>query len=162
MSDLLELLERYRQGSDLVVAALKDTAPPEIDHAPDAQSWSLRKIVAHLADSEVVAAWRFRRLIADHDPILEAFDEKLWATRLGYERRHPSDSLKSFLQLRAENHDLLLHIEPGLFDNAGTHVERGRVTLRDMVRINADHAERHAAQIRRVREHFRSTTSEKQ
>jgi hypothetical protein len=162
MSNVPDLLERYRQGSELVVAALVDTLPAEIDHAPDAQSWSLRKIVAHLADSEVVAAWRFRRLIADVDPVLEAFDEKLWAANLAYERRHPSDSLKFFLQLRVENYDLLRQLDARFFDNAGTHVERGRVTLRDMIRINADHAERHAAQIRRVRDHFRSIASEKQ
>ena len=94
-----------------------------------------------------VAAWRFRRLIADTHPVLEAFDEKLWATNLGYNRRHPADSLKSFLQLRAENHDLLNHLVPEYFDKAGSHAERGRVTLRDMVRINADHAEKHAARI---------------
>jgi hypothetical protein len=67
--------------------------------------------------------------------------------------------LKSFLQLRSENHDLLLHLTPESFDRAGTHQERGRVTLRDMVRINVEHAEKHAAQIRRVREHFKSHSS---
>lgn len=159
MSDLPELLERFRKGADLVVASLADTKPEEIDYSPDQQSWSLRQIAAHLADSEVVAAWRFRRLIADTDPVLEAFDEKLWATNLGYNRRHPADSLKSFLQLRAENHDLLNHLVPEYFDKAGSHAERGRVTLRDMVRINADHAEKHAAQIRRVRDHFKSHSS---
>ena len=156
MNELPELLENYRRGADLVVAALADTIPTEIDHAPDEHSWSLRKIVAHLADSEVVAAWRFRRLIADPNPTLEAFDEKLWAANLGYDWRHPSDSLKSFLHLRTENHDLLMHLTPDYFDRSGTHVERGRVTLKDMIRINIEHAERHAAQIRRVREHFRS------
>jgi hypothetical protein len=161
MSDISELLERFRTGADLVVAALTKTEPEEIDYAPDVQSWSLRKVVAHLADSEIVAAWRFRRLIADPEPTLEAFDEKLWAANLGYERRHPSDSLKSFLHLRTENHDLLRHLAPECFNRAGTHVERGRVTLSDMIRINADHAEQHAAQIRRVREHFRSNTSQK-
>jgi hypothetical protein len=159
MSDLPELLERFRKGADLVVASLADTKPEEIDYSPDEQSWSLRQIAAHLADSEVVAAWRFRRLIADTDPVLEAFDEKLWAANLGYNRRHPADSLKSFLQLRVENHDLLNHLVPEYFDKVGNHAERGRVTLRDMVRINADHAEKHAAQIRRVRDHFKSHSS---
>jgi hypothetical protein len=160
MNELPELLERLRKGADLVVAALADTKPAEIDYAPDEQSWSLRQIAAHLADSEVVAAWRFRRLIADTNPVLEAFDEKLWAANLGYSRRHPADSLKSFLQLRAENHDLLHHLAPEYFDKAGTHVERGRVTLRDMILVNVEHAEKHAAQIRRIRDHFKAHSSD--
>ena len=89
----------FAKGADLVVAALSDTQPAEIDYSPDEQSWSLRDIAAHLADSEIVAARRFRRLIADPDPVLEAFDEKLWAANLGYNRRHPGDCLKSFLAL---------------------------------------------------------------
>lgn len=159
MNDVPELLERFRKGADLVVAALVDTKPAEIDYSLDERSWSLRQIAAHLADCEVAAAWRFRRLIADPDPVLEAFDEKLWAANLGYNRRHPADCLKSFLHLRTENHDLLQHLVPEVFDNAGTHVERGRVTLRDMVRINAEHTEIHAAQIRKVRDQFRSHSS---
>lgn len=158
---LPELLNRFRDSADLVVDALTETLPDEIDHTPDAQAWSLRKIIAHLADSEIVAGWRFRRLIADPEPTLEAFDEKLWAANLGYDRRHPSDSLKSFLQLRTVNHDLLAHVSPEHFQKAGTHTERGRVTLESMVRINVDHTERHAAQIRRVRDHFRSNDSER-
>jgi hypothetical protein len=161
MNDVPELLERFRKGADLVVAALADTKPAEIDYTPDEHSWSLRQIAAHLADSEVVAAWRFRRLIADTNPVLEAFDEKLWAANLGYHRRHPADSLKSFLQLRGENHDLLHHLDPQSFDNAGAHVERGRVTLRDMVRINIEHTEKHAAQIQRVRDHFKAQSTSK-
>ena len=157
MNDVPDLLERFRKGADLVVAALSDTQPAEIDYSPDEQSWSLRQIAAHLADSEIVAAWRFRRLIADPDPVLEAFDEKLWAANLGYNRRHPGDCLKSFLHLRTENHDLLKHLAPDAFDKIGTHVERGRVTLRDMIRINAEHAENHAAQIRKARDHFDPT-----
>jgi DinB family protein len=156
MNDVPELLERFRKGADLVVAALADTKPAEIDYSPDDLSWSLRQIAAHLADSEVVAAWRFRRLISDSNPVLEAFDEKLWAANLGYNRRHPADCLKSFLHLRTENYDLLQHLIPEYFDRTGTHVERGCVTLRDMVRMNAEHAENHAAQIRKVREHFKS------
>jgi hypothetical protein len=39
------------------------------------------------------------------------------------------------------------------------HRERGRVTLRDMIRVNVEHAEKHAGQIRRVRDHFKSNSS---
>jgi len=162
MDEIPELLERFRQGGALVDTALNGALPDEIDYHPQPNAWSVRQIAAHLADSEVVAAWRFRRLIADSNPTLEAFDEKLWAAHLGYERRDPITNLIAFLRMREENYDLLSHLAPQYFENEGTHVERGRLTLRDMLRINVEHAERHAAQIRRVRDDFRATASENQ
>jgi hypothetical protein len=159
MKELSELLERFRRGGELVQDALEGTLPEEIDYHPEPHAWSVRQIAAHLADSEVVAGWRVRRLIADSNPTLEAFDEKRWATHLGYERRDPQNNLAAFLRMRAENYDLLAHLTPQYFENEGTHVERGRLTLNDMVRINTEHAERHAAQIHRVRDHYRSSTS---
>lgn len=162
MADAIELLERFRAGSDLVVEALADTLPEEIDFAPDLEAWSLRQIVAHIADCEVAAAWRFRKLIAEPGAVLDSFDQNRWAAELGYNRRHPSDSLKLFLALRADNYDQLLQLTAVDFQKWGTHPERGRVTLLDMLRINVEHAEKHAAQIRRVREQFRTAAPQDQ
>ena len=160
MSTPADLLERFRGGAHLVEQALDGLAESEIDYHPSPEAWSVRQLMAHLADSEVVAAWRFRRLIADHEPALEAFDEKRWAAHLGYDRRDTFENLASFRRLRAENYGLLSYLPADAFDRAGTHAERGRVTLRDMVMINVTHAERHADQIRRVRNSFRISKSE--
>jgi len=160
MDTLGDLLERFRASAHLVEQALDGMVESEIDFHPSPDAWSVRQLLAHLADSEVVAGWRFRRLIADHEPRLEAFDEKRWAAHLGYDRRDTAENLASFLRLRAENHGLLRDVPVQAFDRAGTHAERGRVTLRDMVMINVTHAERHADQIRRVRESFRQSKSE--
>lgn len=162
MEEVPVLLEQFREGADHVVAALADTQPAEIDHSPSPGAWSLRQIVAHLADAEIAAAWRFRRLIADPSPTLESFDEKLWAGNLAYDRRLPADSLKLFLALRSSNYDLLVQMKAEDFEKAGTHAERGRVTLQDMIRINVEHTENHAAQIRKVRNQFRATAPQPQ
>jgi hypothetical protein len=160
MADVPELLERYRRGCDLITAALAGVDDAEVDFRPEPKAWCVRQIAAHIADSEVVAGWRFRRLIADPNPTLEAFDEKLWALNLGYDWRAPQTSLESFVRLREENHGLLTRLGPDAFERAGTHVERGRVTLCDMIRINVEHAESHARQIERVRAAFQARTSE--
>ncbi len=38
--------------------------------------WSIRQIVAHLADADLVGAHRFRQLIAEENPTLVAFDQE--------------------------------------------------------------------------------------
>ncbi len=161
MNEIPELVERFRAGGELVRQALEGVSGPEADFRPGPDAWGVRQLAAHLADSEVVAGWRFRRLIADRNPTLEAFDEKLWAANLAYDRRDHTGNLASFLRLREENSQILALLPPEAFERAGTHVERGRVTLRDMVMINVIHAEHHAEQIRRVRDSFRINTSSK-
>jgi hypothetical protein len=43
------------------------------------------------------------------------------------------------------------------FERAATHSERGRITLLDLLRDGAAHAEGHAQQIMRTREKYRES-----
>ncbi len=107
MSDISELLERFRRGAEMVAVSITGAAGAELDWAPEPGKWSIRKIVAHLADSEVVATTRFRHVIAEENPKLEAYDQNAWAEKLDYDRRKTSQALESFRRIRAENYELL-------------------------------------------------------
>ncbi|MPY89426.1 MAG: hypothetical protein GEU99_16045 [Luteitalea sp.] len=50
--------------------------------APD--RWSVREILAHLADCEVVAGWRLRSILASSGTALQAFDQNRWAEVFKY------------------------------------------------------------------------------
>src|ERR1700686_5120326 len=71
MSDISELMERFRRGAEMVAVSITGAAGAELDWAPEARQWSIRKIVAHLADSEIVATTRFRHVIAEDNPKLK-------------------------------------------------------------------------------------------
>jgi len=79
MSEIAELLERFRRGAEPVAAALTGVAGAEQDHKEDPSRWSIRQIIAHLADSEIVAADRMRRIIAEDNPTVFPANQKLWA-----------------------------------------------------------------------------------
>jgi len=154
MSELAELLERFRRGPEYVAVAITGAAGSEVDYTPDGK-WSVRQIVAHLADSEIVGAMRFRQLIAEPSPTLQAFDQNAWAAKLDYAKRRPSQSLETFRRIRAENYELLKDLPPETFDRRGQHSERGPVSLLDMLRGYTEHAEKHSTQLREVRAAFK-------
>lgn len=156
MTELPELLERFRRGPEVLASALTGAAGAEVDFQPSAGSWSVRQIVAHVADSEVVATVRLRRVIAEDSPQLEAYDQNLWAERLDYARRKYSQSLETFRRLRAENYELIKDLPPEVWSRSGLHTERGVESLLDILRRNAEHAESHALQVRRVREAWKA------
>ena len=52
MSELAELLERFRRGAELLAVATTGAAGPELDFKPGENKWSVRQIACHLADAE--------------------------------------------------------------------------------------------------------------
>jgi DinB superfamily len=161
MSDIASLLERYRRGPELLAVVLTGVFGEEEDFVPAPGKWSARQIVAHLADAELVAAHRFRQVIAEENPTLVAFDQNAWAANLDYAHRKPKQSLETFRRIRAENHELLKNLPESAFERAGNHTENGPLTLRAMLEGYASHAESHARQLQALREEYQRVKHKK-
>jgi len=86
--------------------------------------------MAHLVDSEMVGAGRFRRVIAEENPTLMGHDEKAWAANLDYGRRNPADDLELFRRARRLNTELLSGLPAAAFDRVGTIRSAGRTPAR--------------------------------
>src|ERR1700680_4063258 len=99
MSDIPELLERLRRGAELVAVSITGAAGLEFFFVPEPRKGTMRQIVAHLSDSEIAAAMRLRRIIAEDNPRLEAYDQDAWANNLGYSPRKPSHALETFIRI---------------------------------------------------------------
>lgn len=156
MSEIPDLLERFRRGAELLAVAITGAAGSEVDFAPHPGQWSIRQIVAHLADAEIVATMRLRQILAEDDPKMQAWDQNAWATKLDYARRKPSQSLETFRRIRGENYELIKDLPESSFERAGVHSDRGRMTLKQLVQLIAEHAENHAAQLRARRAEFKA------
>jgi uncharacterized damage-inducible protein DinB len=154
MNEIPDLLERFRKGPEVVAAAIRDAAESELDFKAAPNDWSVRQIVAHLADAESANVVRLRQVISEDHPTLFPFDQNAWAERTDYSKRNPSQALETMRLLRAENYQLLKDLPAETFSRTGNHLKRGIMSLQDMVRLFAEHAEKHSEQIRRVREQF--------
>ncbi|MBM3814849.1 MAG: hypothetical protein FJW20_24760 [Acidimicrobiia bacterium] len=155
MSEWNELLERFRRGPELLAVATTGASNPELDFVPAPDAWSARQIACHLADSEVVGSDRFRRTIAENNPTLMGYNEKLWAENLDYARSRISHVLEKFRLIRGDSYELLKSLPEDAFSRVCTHSERGAMTLLDLLRIYAEHAENHSRQIMSVREKYK-------
>jgi hypothetical protein len=155
MSEIPELLERFRRGAEMVAVSITGAAGSEVDFIPEPGKWSIRQIVAHLSDSEIVGTMRMRRVIAEDNPKLEAFDQDAWTKNLDYAKRKPSQSLETFRRIRAENYELLKELPEAAFQRVGHHSEQGPLTLKQLLQGYAEHAEGHAAQLRARRAEFK-------
>jgi len=154
MSELADLLERFRRGPELLAVATTGAAGPELDFKPE-NKWSVRQIVCHLADSEAVAVMRLRQLIAEDNPVLQGWDQNAWTAKLDYEKRKISQALELFRVLRNSNYDLLKDQPEPVFARRGKHTTRGEMSLLEFTRLFAEHVESHVQQIAAIRAQYR-------
>lgn len=161
MSDTPALLERFRRGPEVLAMVLTGVFGEEEDFVTAPGKWSVRQIIAHLADVELVLAMRMRLVIAQDNPTLTVMDQEAWARNLDYARRKPKQSLETFRRLRAENHELLKPLPEATFERQGTHMERGLVTLRKLVEDYCGHTENHARQMVEIREAYKAAKGKK-
>lgn len=156
-SAILDLLGRRDPLHVLAATAAElERALDRLSHAqitqPEASGkWSIRHVLQHLADSELVWGWRLRLVLAQDRPPLTGYDQDLWASRLGYSAVEAEDAVQDFTVLRNANLRLLGRVTPADLDRIGVHVERGEESVRHMIRLYAGHDLMHLGQIERIR-----------
>jgi uncharacterized damage-inducible protein DinB len=131
--------------------AIEGLSPGQLREAEGRGKWSIGQVVHHLADSEVVWAWRMRLILAQDRPPLTGYDQDLWAERLHYDQGDPDDALDVFAVLRHANLRLVERASPADLRRVGVHAERGDESLEHLVRLYAGHDLLHLRQIERVR-----------
>jgi predicted transcriptional regulator len=144
------LIDRYKAGYDEIVKALDGADDAALDRRARPGTWSSREIVHHLADSEMTSAIRLRRLLAEDNPTIVGYDQDEFARRLHYDRPIAS-SLEAFRWARVSTAEILDGLSEAEWGRAGTHTESGPYTVIRWLEIYAEHAHKHAGQIRRAR-----------
>lgn len=121
-------------------------------HQPEApRKWSVRHVVQHLADSELVWSYRLRMVLAHDRPQLTGYDQDLWAERLRYDQAEVHQALREFAVLREANLRLLAGTSDDERRRVGIHAERGEESIAHMMRLYAGHDLLHLRQLDRIR-----------
>jgi len=117
---------------------------------PTPGRWSVAQILAHLSDTEVVLAYRIRMIVSAPGTPIQAFDQNAWAREMRYENRDCFASLSLFNALRTSVLALLASLEDEALDRFGVHAERGKESVRYLMRLNAGHDLNHLQQVERL------------
>jgi DinB superfamily len=143
------LIRQYRDGHSAVVEALRGLTDQELDRSAS-DEWTPRMIAHHLADSEMTSAIRLRRLIAEDDPVIDGYDEVVFAKRLTSDR--PIEpSLEAMRWARESTTQILERLTEDDWHRTGTHSESGPYSVEKWLTIYANHGHDHAKQIARSR-----------
>jgi hypothetical protein len=137
------LLDRYAQGPDLLRRAVRGLTPGQMQAFPVPGTWSMQQIVVHLLDSDLIASHRMKRIIAEDNPTLHAYDETRFARTLFYEHEPLDEVLSLFALNRAQTARILHRLPDDASRRVGTHNQRGELRLDQMVQDYVEHVDHH-------------------
>lgn len=129
---------------------IKGVSTSELRRRPAPEKWSASEIIAHLADGEIVGAFRMRFILGSPGSPVVAYDQDKWVTSGHYEKRDPQTSAELFRVLRQANLALLDSLAPEQWTQYGIHSERGQESIEHIVRMSAGHDINHLQQIERI------------
>jgi uncharacterized damage-inducible protein DinB len=143
MSRMDPLLDRYAAAGPLLMYATGGLAPEHETARIGPGTWSIAQLVAHLLDADLVIADRIKRVIAEDEPTLLAFDENRWIDRLDSQAMPVEEAVNLLSANRHWMTRILRKCTEADFNRTGIHSEAGKKTLADLVTGAATHVDHH-------------------
>jgi uncharacterized damage-inducible protein DinB len=142
----------WRETPDAVDSLTEGLSPREAATPEREGKWCIAQVVSHLVDSEIVYAYRMRRIVAEETPVIAGYDQDRWASRLGYADESLDDLRTELRTLRRRNLRFVERLDEEELDRYGRHDERGNESIRHLVRMLAAHDLLHRNQLQRIRD----------
>jgi hypothetical protein len=146
------LVEQYAAGAELLGNSIKRLTSADFLAFPVPGTWSIQQIVLHLMDSDLVASDRMKRIIAEENPTIIGYDETAFSRKLFYDKQDPFVAAEIFRQNREMTAVILRNLTAEAFARTGTHNERGKMTLGELVKLYVWHLEHHLGFLRHKRQ----------
>ncbi|MFM9108626.1 MAG: DinB family protein [Chloroflexota bacterium] len=146
-----EKIARFRQSEQWLREAVAGLSDADLSARPIAGEWSIREVVQHLADGEIIAAGRLRRVLAEPTPELAGYDAAAFGEAMHYATLPVPAALAVFGAVRNHSAAIVDHLEPEQWNRSGIHTEYGEQNVERIVEGGGNHVEAHVNQIREVR-----------
>ena len=142
--DVVATLEREGRA---LVDRLRGLSAGAADHAYAPGKWTVREVVAHVADAERVFAYRALRFGRSDATPLPGFDQEIYVPASHAAKRPLETLIDDFEAVRAATLSLFRSFEPGDWSRGG-EASGARVTVRALAWILAGHELHHRRVLR--------------
>ena len=144
-------IDSQRKAPKRFKRLVKGLSEKQLARRPGPDKWSIKEVLAHLADGEFVLGARIRCVAAMDRPTIVGYDENAFVRNLAVDKAKTDHFLAAFAAARALNVELLERLPKESFARVGVHTERGEESLTTMVIMYAGHDRIHEAQIERIK-----------
>jgi uncharacterized damage-inducible protein DinB len=128
-------------------ALFSQLSAQQIDDKLAPHKWSVREVMAHLADCEIAFGFRLRQAAAGVD-VIQPFDQDDWARNYG--AYSFSAALTTYRAVRAWNLAFIRSLTDEQKAQVVNHPERGTMTVWTIVETMAGHDRHHLAGLEKL------------
>jgi len=151
-SERNEWILKVQQLPPKLEEAIKGLSDTQLDTPTGEGNWTIRQIAHHIADANINAYTRMKLIVTEEKPILKPYNQDQWA-ELADCKTGQLDSTIALINGLHERWLIFLHSLPeASWMREGIHLENGKVTLDDVLKIYSRHGETHLHQIISFRE----------
>jgi len=151
-SELTKLLDAAEKSPKQIAAAVSGIPEQTLRYKPAPDKWCILEILAHLADMEILYAYRMRQMIADKSPVLAVIDQDDWARTLGYMEESPAELVALYGLNRYHNLKALRRLKLEDLKKSAHHPELKKdVTLEKYIEMMSGYGANHLQQIERLK-----------
>jgi len=144
-------VEAMAEAPDRLRRLVRGLTDRQLSTKPAPGKWSIKEIIAHLADGEVILGSRYRFIAAHDRPAIQGYDQDAFAAKLGPLNAKAADLIDDFAMVRAANLGLLERLPDEAWERVGLHSERGEESILKLVYMYAGHDRHHIAQVETIR-----------
>jgi len=160
-SELKKHLEAAEKSPKQVAAAVSGLPEKVLRYKPAPDKWCIQEVLGHLADVEIVYAYRLRQMLADKKPVIAPIDQDEWAKSLGYLETPPAELIALYGLNRHANLRLLQRLKPADLGKSAYHPETKKdLTVEQLIERIATHGASHLEQIERLKKEATGWTSD--
>ena len=138
-----QAIEQYAKGADALNRAIRGLNAADLDAFPVPGTWSIRQVVVHVMESDLIGTDRMKRIAAMDRPLLIGYDENAFITPLHPERADAAARRSASASTGNSRPACCGSLARDAFDRWGVHNEKGKVTLLELVEGYAGHVDHH-------------------
>jgi hypothetical protein len=114
------------------------------------KKWNIAEIVAHLAEVEIVLAYRLRMIASVKGVPIQAMDQNKWILNAGYLVKDVQGAVELFDVVRNANLRFVRSLPARKRNHYGFHAERGEENIMMIIKMYAGHDLNHLMQIETI------------
>lgn len=151
IEDRHELVRSYQASLAEFETAVAGLRPEDLDARLASDAWSVRQIIHHVTDTDVIAGGRLRLLLARDGAPIAGYGAQELAAAANPISRSVETSIALVRALHAATLELLRAAVPNRWHHSGVHEQNGPYSVETWIKRRIEHLCGHSEQISRTR-----------
>ena len=137
-------------GPALMAKMVEGMSAEQADLRPDPERFTIREIIAHLADWDGIFLYRMRRMVAEDCPMLPGYEPDDLARENNYAGSDPRAELEKWALVRKEMAEFVRGLSVEQMEKTADRPEMGRITLLEQAILIPLHDTYHLIQVQQI------------